>query len=82
MPPADTRDILHLYELFAAAGGARTPPLSPVMARRVKETVSPEELAIAERLYDAVRQAAAEADPSEGLDALTARARAILARPN
>lgn len=81
-PSKDDRDILYLYELFAAAGGASTPPVSPELAQRVKDNVSPSDLAVAERLYQAVRQAAQEAEPGEGLEALGERARAILARPH
>lgn len=81
-PSADQQGILYLYELFAAAGGASTPPVSPEMARRVREEVSPEELALAERLYTAVKQAVLEAEPGAGLETVSERARTILANPH
>lgn len=76
----DDLQTLFVYELFAAAGALGHPPVSPEMARMVAETISPERLAQAERLYLAVRQAMQEAGPGEGLEALSERANAILSR--
>lgn len=80
--PDGNLETLFLYELFAAAGGMGHPPVSPDMADMVRNTISPEKLAQAERLYRAVRQAMEEAAPGEGLETLSERARAILDRVN
>lgn len=86
MPPCrptdDELNALFLYELFAAAGDAGTPPVSPEMAKVVRETVSPEQLAAVEHLYRAVKQAADEAPDDSTLDDLAQRTREILDRPH
>lgn len=78
----DTRKALLLYELFAAAGGNKHPPVAPDLAEMIATQVWPEELAIVERLYRAIERAATDGQPDDPLEAVFARAADYLDNPH
>jgi len=78
----DEQRALLIYELFAAAGGSKHPPVAPELAKLIAERVPPEMLAQFEQLNRAVERAAAEGHPSDELEDLFERSRAIMERPH
>ena len=76
----DEPQALLLYELFAAAGGKKHPPVASELAQLIAECVPPEMLAQVEQLYRALERAVAEGRPSDQLEDVFERARGILER--